>query len=153
MDIRKETGPLLPNKWFLGNTSLRKHQVLKEIHLHCVGKNAHIVPRATSLMYCRVKTSEVHWKKSKSEISPSVTAADNDKFGAVLPTGTCPCHQIWGTWDVEPIPWNAVQITYRRTSHILHKEGIYWYMVIWKPIHCSPCSTGKMRLLFKLVFR
>lgn len=29
-------------------------------------------------------------------ISSSVIAKDNDKFVAVLSTGTCPCQQMWG---------------------------------------------------------
>jgi len=68
MDLRKEAGPFLPNKFFPGNIPLRKHQVFKKIHLHCVGKNVHTVPRATFLIYCRVRTSEVYWEKSKSEM-------------------------------------------------------------------------------------
>lgn len=35
-------------------------------------------------------------KQAWTEISPSITAKDYNKFGAVLPTGTCPCDQMWG---------------------------------------------------------
>lgn len=40
----KETVPLLPNKLFLGNTPLRKQQVLKEAHLHYVEKVLTLFP-------------------------------------------------------------------------------------------------------------
>lgn len=55
--------------------------------------------------------------------------------------------------DLGWIPWNAVQITSRQASLTLYKEGIYLYIAIWKSICCSPCSRGKIRVLFRMVFR
>lgn len=85
--MRKETGSFLPNKWFLGNTPVKKHQALKEIYLNRGGKIAHEILR--NPLGCMAKNFRV-----EKGISSSVIAADNDKFVAALSTGTCPCQQM-----------------------------------------------------------
>lgn len=108
-------------------------------------KNCSWNPQASSWMYCRVRTSEQEREfhlQSLQQIMINLWLSYPQALALVSKCG-----------DLGWIPWNAVQITARQASLILYKEGIYWYIAIWKSICCSPCSRDKIRVLFKMVFR